>query len=165
MKVGMKSGLSNKGFAKVTGNRVNRGAGYGMEVYTCRVLPLWTWSIREENKRTDWRSSRKWTVQLVHVSYLLTYSLYCRSRVLYCPCHTSLSGVRGQLVLRLVQLGSRWLSAVRRIEVLAKWRLLCTCTNGIVCPCIGVVRLIVGVRCLEVPLYIARIHPGLAASR
>ena len=36
--------------------------------------------------------------------------------------------------------------------MLAKWRLLCTRTNGVACPCIGVVRLIVGVRCIERPL-------------
>ena len=36
--------------------------------------------------------------------------------------------------------------------MLVKWRLLCTRTNGVACPCIGVVRLIVGVRCIERPL-------------
>ena len=32
--------------------------------------------------------------------------------------------------------------------MLVKWKLLCTRTNGVACPCIGVVRLIVGVRCI-----------------
>ena len=36
--------------------------------------------------------------------------------------------------------------------MLVKWRLLSTRTNGVACPCIGVVRLIVGVRCIEHPL-------------
>ena len=51
-----------------------------------------------------------------------------------------------------VRLAVTGLSAVQRIEVLVKWRLLCTRTNDVACPCIGVVRLIVRVHCMERPL-------------
>ena len=33
---------ANKGFARVTGSKVNRKAGYGLEIYTSRVLSLRT---------------------------------------------------------------------------------------------------------------------------
>ncbi len=49
----------NKEFAEITGGKVNRGAGYGLEIPLC-VSPLWTNSVYKQNERDGGLFKRFW---------------------------------------------------------------------------------------------------------